>query len=151
MDELSLRDCEDESLLDGVGGEKFFEVLELTDDSLVKKRKNRPRSHGDSGSEINSARVKGELAGYAYPLTGERKRRIVEKHAGVWEPYFNHEVYCVGVNALDRGVSLPVHPWQRLKQVREKEGGVEDLSLAERYALRFVKTFYAEKWRGLGR
>lgn len=149
MKTLSLDGSKNDSLLDGVKHSKACELIEKTDDTLVKKRHNEPREHGDSSSELNSARVKGELAGYAYPLTVSEKLRDVERFAGMWEPYFYHEIYRPE-NAPGDVDSVPEHPWMTLKNAREKEGGVNSLSLEERYALRFVKTFYAELWRDLG-
>lgn len=123
--------------------------LSDTDDSLVKKRKNEARDHSDTDNTLNKARVKGELAQFAAPMTEEEKFRIVSRFAGEWEHYFWHPVYEEGVG-LDEVDGLPKHPWMRLKEARDEEGGVRQLGLDRRYALRFVKTVYADMWRGLG-
>lgn len=148
MERLSLDGSYNDSLVDGLDTGKALDLVEETDDTLVKKRKNMPRSHGGSSSPMNTARVKGELAEYAYPMKDEDKLRVVRRFAGDWEPYFYHKVYEPDVGPADVD-SLPVHPWTKLKQVREREGGAKNLSLDERYALRYVKTFYVRKWREL--
>jgi len=148
MERLLLEGSNEKSLLDGLNTEKALDLLEATDDTLVKKRKNEPRSHGGSSSIVNSAKVKGELAEYAYPMSDEDKLRVVRRFAGDWEPDFYHEVYRGDVEISDVD-DVPVHPWTKLKQVREREGGAKNLSLDERYALRYVKTFYVQQWRDL--
>jgi len=148
MERLSLNGSNEDSLLDGLNTGKAVKLLEETEDTLVKKRKNEPRNHGGSSSVVNSAKVKGELAEYAYPMSDEDKLRVVRRFAGDWEPKFYHKVYKQGVDVSDVE-SVPVHPWTKLKEVRKREGGVKNLSLDERYALRFVKTFYVQKWRKL--
>ena len=149
MEVLQLDGSKSGSLLDGIGMEKALDLIEKTDETLVKKRKNMPREHGSAGSRINTAQVKGELAGYAYPMSDEEKLRVVRQHAAMWESFFNHDIYRDGVGVGDVD-SVPMHPWMQLKEARSEMGGAESLSCDERYALRFVKTFYAEKWRSLG-
>ena len=146
---LSLQNSGEDSLLDGLKLDEFEKLIEKTDESLVKKRKNLPRNHGDESGSLNKARVKGELASYAYPMDLESKMRVVERFAGEFEHFFNHKVYKDGVEPSDVD-GVPRHPWMRLKEVRENELGDEDLGLDRRYALRVVKCFYAEKWRELG-
>lgn len=149
MRSLSLNGSNNDSLLDGITWETARELIEKTDETLVKKRKNKPREHNDLESELNSARVKGELASYAYPLSVDEKLRDVQRFGADWEPYFNHPLYQDHVEVGDVG-SVPEHPWMTLKSARQDQGGANNLSKGSRYALRVVKTFYAEKWRGLG-
>jgi len=149
LDENGFNDFEiGNSLIHRMRLDRARHFLAETDDSLVKKRKNEPRDHSDSDNTLNKARVKGELAEYAAPMTEEEKFRVVKRFAGEWEPYFHHELYTAGVGPGDVD-SVPKHPWMRLKEAREEEGGVRELSLDRRYALRFVKTVYADKWRKL--
>mgnify|MGYP000170191572 CR=1 FL=1 len=135
------------SLIEGMSRDEALRILEKTDDTLVKKRKNLPRDHGNENSIVNTAQVKGEMAQYAYPMSDDEKLRVVERYADMWEHYFYSPIYVGG--SLDE-CEIPSHPWTRLKEVREMEGGKLELSLDQRYALRFVKVFYAEKWRSLG-
>jgi len=146
---LSLDGSNSDSLLDGIEWEEARDLIEKTDETLVKKRKNKPREHNDLESELNSARVKGELASYAYPLSVDEKLRDVQRFASVWEPYFNHSLYQDHVDVGSVG-SVPEHPWMTLKEARQDQDGANELGLGSRYALRVVKTFYASKWRGLG-
>ena len=144
--EKFLNNC---SLLHGLPRQRAERLVGATDDTLVKKRKNLPRD-GDSDSFLTKSRgVRGELAEFAYPMTTGEKLRLVSRHAVKFEQEFFHKVYKDGVSVEDVG-DLPVHPWKRLRRVREGFGGKLGLSLDERYALRFVKEFYAERWRGLG-
>jgi len=136
------------SLLNGVSFERAKRLLEATDDTLVKKRKNLPRE-GDSNSYLTASQgVKGELAEFAYPMSTVEKLRLVKRFAADFEPEFYHRVYDSGVTTGEVD-DLPLHPWKRLRRVREGEGGKLSMCLERRYVLRFVKEFYAEKWREL--
>lgn len=136
--------------ISNISQDRFEELIEATDDTLVKKRKHEPRNHGKKGNSLNEATVKGELAEYAYPMSLEEKKRVVERFAGVWEPFFFHPVYGMSdpANGFD-DFGVPRHPWMKLKDVRDGRLSGYGFSKAERYALRFVKTFYGEMWRDL--
>lgn len=149
LDDNSFTNLEmDDSFIHRMNMDRARIYLDQTDDTLVKKRKNEARDHSDTDNTLNKARVKGELAQFAAPMTEEEKFRIVSRFAGEWENYFWHRIYNDDIGPRDVE-SVPKHPWVRLKEARDEEGGLRQLGLDRRYALRFVKTVYADMWRKL--
>lgn len=126
-----------ETFLNKYNPEELKNLFYQTDDTLVKKRKNRPDD--DDEGVFKDANLKGELARYASNLSSAEKERVTRRHESTWLPYFQKE--------FER--DAPRHPWKVLKEAREKEGGEKGLDLDSRYCLRVVKEHYVNRWRDL--
>ena len=138
---------QNKSLLNGLERAECRRLVEKTDDTLVKKEHNEPVEAAPDKMLTESRGVRGELAEFAYPLTAREKLRLVERFAGEFEREFLQPAYVE--LSVDEN-EVPLHPWKKLREIRDGDyGGKKNMSLDKRYALRFVKTFYAERWRQL--